>query len=323
MAESETRRDDNPSKGLASAFTAKDVAARSTMQLSIEQKRAFDKLLAKSEGKGIILTEDKKQDEGRLAPATWPWRYYEDTFDCPVGFAVLAKDFLPTDARPQSIRDAAVRAVAGTCERDIADMMSLVSLLLDGINELAKSKVNRYVSDVLKTAELYHDGNKVKSKEQLYTMWNNENPTAETIIKVHGIIYGSFEQEGVIKRMVYEIQMALRMWPEVTKRIVWKKEPACPVQTRVRNKIRDLIRNRYTKQKQIKHGVTLKISVSRENGMKRRGRTGDDFPFERNVKGWRSDKHVAWALSNHVDIPFIDRLETPLIPITRKEKEKV
>ncbi len=121
MADSNKPGDVDVSQRLASAATATDVAARSTMELTDGQKRAFDKLLAKSQNKCITFTEGEKR------------RFFEETLDCPNGFAVVAKDFLPNDAKSQSIRDAAVRSVAGTDVGDIDDMISFITLLLDGI----------------------------------------------------------------------------------------------------------------------------------------------------------------------------------------------
>lgn len=301
-----------------------------TMKLTDEATRAREYLLSKVEGgdckeKGIIHNGVRSHP----APPNYDGDHCELNFDRPAGFVSIPHDFFPSTFKDEALQRIATHHAKDTTASSIMEMAAFIKEVQLKVVETAKSNIMKTHTESILDAKIPYKTTYAVNKDQLFKSWNLCNPEPELMKKYHDLLYKKFETPGVIQQLEYSIYIKCKIWPDnCTDSPGWytctksgkKKQKANSVRRIINNKIRDLVRNRFSRKQDIAHGIMLGVSVSKGAKLGRRSKE-KEFSLLRCVSGWKSPKHLNYCNENGYSIPEVGELETQLPPITRRSSD--
>lgn len=239
---------------------------------------------------------------------------FELEFDKPDNFVVVSRVFYSVDMKKHE-------QVAKNCANlpnHVNDYIELSKVLRVVMKDAIDSKVKLFFEEKLMEKGLAwgENGKLIQNKTELQKVWRKTIPTEEKVEALFYLLYTIFKekQEQVIWSISFQVMYEHGLWfssdDSLSNRLVQggtlKKTS---VSTHTRERIRDIIRNSFSRKENSLHGVRLKLSVSAEEARegkkptKRiRGKGPEDFDWKVNVGGWMEAKHIQFlkSLGRHV-----------------------
>lgn len=280
--------------------------------------KAYTNLMKRSFGEGLT---DK--NGGGLLPNLPKDAYLDGNFESkyrkPGAFAVISRTFISGDSRSKdnvSIQNLPSRPSV----EDIRDMSDLQDELKRKALESMDSKLNIYILDKAKQAEIMNKGTVVTTLNDLQDTWKNEL-SKDNCKKFFDVFYGCFEDnvEAAADRIQFETMQSLGLWHSTKDNElnysgdgVKRKLRKGALSTQFHNKLRDTFRSKVFNPAGRTHGV--KLTVSGKAGLRRPRRK---FVFETCVRGWNSDQHREWLRAKNSD-----QKDDSQVPATCRKKSK-
>jgi len=226
----------------------------------------------------------------------------EDTYKKPIGYLVINRSFIPATKRKYKTQATRNLAMCNkVTEEDIAGMESLMTELNEIVRKsigsiLARKMLNACAEEKIKNS----NGQILTNFNQVCKAWQ-EDPNAELCKQLYNILYARWQDQKEMDSIVGEVMMKLKLWfsgdnaSERSMNFVnnGKKKKESFIKAAVRDKIRDIYRNKindtYNKHHGIKLGITKKNT---EEGKKNKRYDNSKFDFARHVQNWGSAKHT-------------------------------
>lgn len=276
---------------------------------------------------GIVLSDGVRQHP---APSEYCGPKFEHNFDAPIGYRLIPYDFLPGSFAADKIHDAAAKHSLGSSKAEVAAMAKLITEVQTMVVPHVIGKIKLHHTEAIINAGIKgRDGIPVKTKDALFKAWNTLEPTKELIATIHGIIFPGITEEQM-NGIVYGVYYSLGLWlnNHALEAKIYSKAGGgtwrarkCSVHTIATNKLRDGVRNRYSREGDLQHGIRLGESTASADGLGRR--KDKTFNFIYCVRGHGGPKHMAHAQKFGYQIGVIPQLTGMNFHRINRDKAKV
>lgn len=269
----------------------------------------------------LQLSEERGQRLGGIqqeadAPASTSDSKPETNYNKPKGFIVLSRSFPTKHKKRELVRETVIKELTAVSndalnESTINCGIQFHDELKAKVGTWARSQLHLIASEAIAKCQILTADKQryCKDTREVKKAFKDGEPSLEQLRLIHQVYVQTFEEEGKLDRIVYELQRALKIWySNDTPSLNNKSDGAVKVSTLrsiVVEKCREM-RHKFTEKQNSYHGVTLVISVV--GGRKVRKKKGEGFVPHVNVKGWASEKHVEYSRKQNWVIP------TPLVP---------
>lgn len=290
---------------------------------------AYERLMKVSANVGAVTQLDGVGS--RVAPKEYPGaakgKRFELNYDKPDGALVITRSFLPVEA--SKISEYAKAHVeqprVGSKEyrqvypKHVKEMELLMTTLRTSYLFTVKSAVTRALMD--KIAELhffYSAQNRMcTTPTEVFKAYNSQEPDLVFIGKIYELYYGWWDEKK--DQVTYDCMRKMNLWLASDKAPQKNAKRVSCLSSLVGLVIRQ-IRNVFSRDDRISHGIRLTISVKagrEKNNMPRRKKE-DGFIPALMVLGWGEDKHEAF--NDTINAPKPVPLEQAIIAY---EAEKI
>ena len=220
--------------------------------------------------------------------------YFEQNFCKPSGYVALNRSFFSEkpSSDAEQFKHAKDNSAKGADLETVKDMIQLQKLMHKIVGDVANSKLTMLVLARAQKQEVLLGGRVATTEKDLQKVWRDDVPTEVLAGKFYNIYYSVKDEPRTWAQLIFAVARDLKIWCPVEdenldycpRGMKGKGPKAHALAMIISNKFRDNHRNPCFRNSP--HGISLTVSLG-----KRQGRRPKVFIFDKNVTGWRSEKH--------------------------------
>ena len=225
---------------------------------------------------------------------------FEEVFEVPAGSVVISRSAFPLGNKEENWAKVTSLNCGGWGAIETGKYTTFARALKTSVGTSINSKLNLYLTEKVKTSPITIKNRQVRTIAELFTSWTTENVTREKCEHIFSILYGSLERDNIFAEIHLQVLLEHGLYfsnadDGLSNRVKkgGRVRQSCIWQT-IKNKMRDLFRNKYSRTEKIPHGIRINVTNKDVEGRSKRNNKKGEFIFSENVKGWQGPKHIAF-----------------------------